>query len=268
MRLTMLGSGHALVTRCYNTCFTLSENNEYFLIDAGGGNGVLRQLEEANISLNDTHNVFITHKHIDHFNGIVWIIRLVATLMRKNKYQGCLNIYSHKEVIDLIQEISSKLLDEKETKFIGNSIRLITVQDNQTINIIGHNVTFFDIHSTKAKQFGFFMDLENNKRLVCHGDEPINDSTKEIVKSVDWLLHEAFCLYLEADKFKPYEKHHSTVKDSCELAQELGIKNLILYHSEDENIINRKELYAKEGLKYFTGKLFIPNDLESIEILL
>lgn len=28
VKLTMLGTGHALVTECYNTCFVLSENRE------------------------------------------------------------------------------------------------------------------------------------------------------------------------------------------------------------------------------------------------
>lgn len=51
MRLTMLGTGHATVTKCYNTCFTLSEGEEYFLVDAGGGNWILRILEEEKIPL-------------------------------------------------------------------------------------------------------------------------------------------------------------------------------------------------------------------------
>ena len=44
MKITMLGTGHATVTNCYNTCFTISENNKHFLVDAGGGNGILKQL--------------------------------------------------------------------------------------------------------------------------------------------------------------------------------------------------------------------------------
>lgn len=39
MELIMLGTGNAMVTRCYNTCFVLSSGEEYFLVDAGGGNG-------------------------------------------------------------------------------------------------------------------------------------------------------------------------------------------------------------------------------------
>ena len=41
-RLIMLGTGNALVTRCYNTCFAIQDDDEYFLVDAGGGNGIMR----------------------------------------------------------------------------------------------------------------------------------------------------------------------------------------------------------------------------------
>ena len=47
MKLTILGTGNAKVTRCYNTCFTLKEGNEYFMVDGGGGNTILKQLEDA-----------------------------------------------------------------------------------------------------------------------------------------------------------------------------------------------------------------------------
>ena len=66
--------------------------------------------------------------------------------------------------------------------------------------------------------------------------------------------------------FKPYEKSHSTVADACRLAQELGVENLVLYHTEDKNIDRRKELYTREGREFFDGKLYVPEDLESIEL--
>ena len=47
----MLGTGNALVTRCYNTCFAIQDDDEYFLVDAGGGNGIMRQLQDADISM-------------------------------------------------------------------------------------------------------------------------------------------------------------------------------------------------------------------------
>ena len=42
MKLTILGTGNAKVTKCYNTCFTLNEEDEkeYFLVDGGGGSTI------------------------------------------------------------------------------------------------------------------------------------------------------------------------------------------------------------------------------------
>lgn len=79
-------------------------------------------------------------------------------------------------------------------------------------------------------------------------------------------MHEAFCLYSQADIFDPYEKHHSTVKDACELAERLSVKNMLLYHTEDRTLADRKELYLEEGRQYYNGRLWIPDDLETIEI--
>ena len=40
MKLTMLGTGKAVVTECYNTCFVLSDGKKHFLVDGGGGSGI------------------------------------------------------------------------------------------------------------------------------------------------------------------------------------------------------------------------------------
>ena len=50
MKLTILGTGNAKVTKCYNTCFALNEDKEYFMIDGGGGSTILKQLEDAGIN--------------------------------------------------------------------------------------------------------------------------------------------------------------------------------------------------------------------------
>lgn len=121
-------------------------------------------------------------------------------------------------------------------------------------------MTFFDIHSTKARQFGFSLTLNNGKKLTFLGDEPYNPVCEKYVRDCDWLLHEAFCLYVERDLWKPYEKHHSTVKDACELAQAMQIPNLVLWHTEDSNVAGRERLYKSEGKKYYGGNIFVPDD--------
>ena len=44
MELTMLGTGNALVTEYYNTCFVIGENNQYFMVDGGGDIPFFRSL--------------------------------------------------------------------------------------------------------------------------------------------------------------------------------------------------------------------------------
>lgn len=262
MELTMLGTGNALVTECYNTCFVLQEDDQYFMVDGGGGNTILHQLKYAGIDWKNVRNIFVTHKHIDHITGVIWMIRMICQYMNQGEYEGEATIYGHDEVIELLRDLAEKLLQKKETDFIGKRLHLVVVEDGDSVNILNRKVAFFDIHSTKAKQFGFCMDLENGEKLTCCGDEPYNVCEKRYAEESTWLLHEAFCLDSQAEIFHPYEKHHSTVKDACQLAEELHVKNLLLYHTEDKNISNRRELYQEEGKKYFSGNLLIPDDLK------
>lgn len=86
--LYVFGTGNAQATRCYNTCFAIKDGDEYFMVDAGGGNGILRILEDMDVDLCHIHNIFVTHEHTDHIMGIVWMVRMVAAAMKKGKYEA------------------------------------------------------------------------------------------------------------------------------------------------------------------------------------
>ena len=101
----------------------------------------------------------ISHKHIDHIMGIIWMIRVICQHMRQGAYDGEAVIYGHAEVIALLRELSEKLIQKKDVAMIGQRLHLIPVEDGASKEILGKKVTFFDIQSTKAKQFGFCMDL-------------------------------------------------------------------------------------------------------------
>lgn len=267
MRLTILGTGNASVTECFNTCFALSTPQEgHFLVDTGGGNYILKALKDAGILLEDIHDIFITHEHIDHLLGLIWIIRMTGQRMNQKTYQGELRIYCHEGLVNIINTIAGLTIQKKVARHIGERIRLIPVRDGETRQILGSKVTFFDIQSTKARQYGFTMCMPDGQKFSCCGDEPYNPCEYDYVADSDWLLHEAFCLFSEADEFKPYEKHHSTVKEACEVAERLRAKNLILYHTEEKNLSRRKAMYTEEGRRYYHGNLYVPDDGEVFEI--
>ena len=258
-------TGNATVTKCYNTCFVIKDK-EYFLIDTGGGNGILSQLEKAQIPLEKIHHIFITHEHTDHVLGIIWMIRMIATKIKNGTYKDNLIIYCHEDLVNIIITIAKLTVQPQFFKFVGDRILFSPLLDGSERDILNYHVKFFDIKSTKAKQFGFTTVINHDKKFTCLGDEPYKDHEYEYVYQADWLLHEAFCLYEDRDVFRPYEKHHSTVKDTCELAEKLEIKNLVMYHTEDRNMENRKERYTKEGKDYYQGNIWVPDDLETITL--
>ena len=153
--LILLGTGNATVTRCFNTCFAIKRGEEYFLVDTGGGNGIMTQLEKANIPMESIHEIFMSHEHTDHLLGLIWLIRMIATKMKKGQYEGNLNIYCHADLKDIILTITKLTVQDKFFKMIGERIFINPVEDQEVRKVMGYELTFFDIHSTKAKQFSF-----------------------------------------------------------------------------------------------------------------
>lgn len=268
-QITMLGTGNATVSQIYNTCFVLQTPSTLMLVDAGGGNGILSQLKKVNVQISDIHHLFVTHAHTDHVLGVIWVIRMVAQC---KGYEGLLHVYGNDKVMKVIKTIIDMILAKKQLTKVTERVVFHQLEDGDCFEVGDMKLECFDIQSTKEKQFGFRAELpssdESGKPLVlaCLGDEPYNEQNRRYIVGADWMMCEAFCLYADRDTFKPYEKCHSTALDAGKLAEELGVKNLILYHTEEKTLANRKENYTREAAKNFKGRIFVPDDLEVIEL--
>lgn len=266
-QITMLGTGSAMSTRCYNTCFYLKTPQGGMLTDGGGGNGIFRQLYRAGIAVENIHHIMVTHVHTDHILGIIWLIRKISPMQHKGKYRGLLHIYCHEGVKSALETMCGIMIPEKILRALGDTILIHEVHDGDTLRVDDMDVTFFDIGSTKLKQFGYRAVLPDGQTVVCLGDEPYKPSSEKWTRGCDWLLHEAFCLYRDREQFRPYEKHHSTAIDAGRVAAQLGVKNLVLYHTEDTHLNTRRESYTLEAGKEFSGRVHVPDDLETILLL-
>lgn len=268
-QITMLGTGNATVSQIYNTCFVLQTHGSLMLVDAGGGNGILAQLKKVNVQISDIHHLFVTHAHTDHVLGVIWVIRMVAQC---KGYEGLLHVYGNDKVMKVIKTIIDMILAKKQLAKVAERVVFHQLEDGDCFEVGDMKLECFDIQSTKEKQFGFRAELpssdESDKPLVlaCLGDEPYNEQNRRYIVGADWMMCEAFCLYADRDTFKPYEKCHSTALDAGKLAEELGVKNLILYHTEEKTLANRKENYTREAAENFKGRIFVPDDLEVIEL--
>ena len=271
-QITMLGTGNATVSQIYNTCFVLQTPSTLMLVDAGGGNGILAQLKKVNVLISDIHHLFVTHAHTDHVLGVIWIIRMVAQC---KGYEGLLHVYGNDKVMKVIKTIIDMILAKKQLAKVAERVVFHQLEDGDSFEVGDMKLECFDIQSTKEKQFGFRAELPSSSSsdksgkplvLACLGDEPYNEQNRRYIVGADWMMCEAFCLYADRDTFKPYEKCHSTALDAGKLAEELGVKNLILYHTEEKTLANRKENYTREAAENFKGRIFVPDDLEVIEL--
>ena len=84
-KLIVLGTGSGLTINCYSLSALLENTNgNYLLIDTGSGNQILNHLKAKNININKIHDIFISHKHIDHLWGIIPLLRYIMQQHRKS----------------------------------------------------------------------------------------------------------------------------------------------------------------------------------------
>lgn len=171
-KLIVLGTGNAGATRCYNMCFILLDDKEPLLVDADGGNATLTQPERAGIRPSDIHHAFLTHCHTSRLFGMIWMLRSVAQNIRGGSYKGTFTLYCHDELAEVVHSITDMILPASMTQYIDDRALIVPVGDGKERSFGSYRATFFDIGSTKAKQFGFMLGLRSGKKLSYLSNEP------------------------------------------------------------------------------------------------
>jgi len=134
MKITMLGTGHAVVTSCYNTCYVMEDGERRLLVDGGGGISLLRQLKAAGIRWNTIHEIFVTHRHLDHITGILWMMRMLGGPLASGKMKEDVFVYGHDEVIGILDQMIRSLLPERAEKCLQVTVKhQVVVKFRRTI---------------------------------------------------------------------------------------------------------------------------------------
>ena len=262
----VLGTCAGVAENGYTLSGVLKHNDKYLLVDAGGGMQILRQLKLSGLRVGDIHDVFISHKHIDHLLGLIPFIRKILTLIRLNEYEGKLNIYCDKEIKEIVDYIIKTTFHDSFQEVYKETVIYHLIEDGQEYELIGYKMKIVDTYSIASAQFGFEIELENNKNLFYLGDVPCALQNYDKVKNADWVLHECFYTSEKNKITELVSKVHSTVEDVCKKMNQLEIKNLILWHTLDYEIETRKQRFLAEGKDFFDGNLYVPDDLDVIDL--
>ena len=277
-KITMLGTGHAMVFDCFNTCFVYENENGKMLVDTGGGGQLLGQMRKAVIDESEISVIFVSHKHTDHIMGLPWLFRMLG---RDRK----LKLYLHADVMKAAMGMLRALFPDTMEN-LPDGVEFIPIHDGDTAEILGRSVEFVDVHSPNVPQFGYIMKLEDGGKLAFHGDVPFHETNRERLTGLKWLLHEAFNLSTEhmgpppgkggpggpppggpGGPGKGKGPGHSTVKEAASYAQSLGVENLLLFHGSDNDLSGRRDRYMAEAKKIFSGRVFVPYDLDVIDLI-
>lgn len=265
MELVMLGTGHAMVTRCFSTCFLLKDRGKAFLVDCGGGNALLSQLAQTGTDLSCIEDVFISHIHLDHILGVFWLLRCLAQRARQGKGH-MVRLYGNSNVLDTIKQVTALLLPGARP-WLSKFVQMVYLEETSSQQILGRPVRFFALCALQTPQHGFSLNLKQAQNFVFLGDIPYKEPLLPQLKDCTWLMHEAFCLEEDAERFHPRAIEHSTVVDAASLAERLKIPHCILTHADDSDLANRAKRFSKEAQRVYHGEIYVPYDLERINLL-
>ena len=106
--------------------------------------------------------IFVTHKHIDHLLGIVWMMRVICQSMGHGGYRGEAFIYSHAEVLELLRDMAGKLLRADDVRHIDERLHLVELTDGQTL-------AMYRAWVADGKRMPLDEAIEMAVGLVCNG---------------------------------------------------------------------------------------------------
>ncbi len=267
-KLIFLGTASAMAYHSYTTSIALTEESHVFITDGGSGNGVLLQLEKAGIPLLRVTDIFISHCHTDHITGVIWLVRAIGHQFDRGQRTTPLTLYAHQEVLDTFRKIADLLMPRSVIGHFDQTILFQPVLSGDVRPIGPWQITFFDTGAKKTLQYGWKALLPNKETITFLGDEPLKEESVPYAQDSDYLIHEAFCLAADEEKYHPHRINHSTILDAVDNATRLGVKHLILFHGEDDIDGTRQARYLKEACAHFNGPVSVPNDLDTITLQL
>lgn len=266
-KITFLGTGAAMVQEHYQTSFVIELGDLRLLVDTMGGYDIYKALTKNGFDLLTFNALFITHRHIDHALGFVWVVRNIWMRTRDPKEAPKnfnLKVFCSPDLKNSLLTIV-QAMNPNHWEIAKDYITFVENQDNKAVSVSSDVLlTPFNTESTKEEQYGFLL-TKGDYKIYYTGDVPLNPKHYEYAKNVNILIHDCFCLDTEEHIYRAREKAHSTALDAAKNAANVNPQHLILTHIADEEP-NRKERYMQEAQTVFTNKISVPDDGEVITI--
>lgn len=269
-------------------CLAIIADNDFMLFDAG--EGTTASLAGMGLPIKDISNIFITHWHSDHIGGLGSIIN-ESWLDGRGK---TMNIYGPQGVNQVIEGLRlaytpdasyrKKVVDEK---FAFGNPHVVQASDTPSLvyqDKVMSISSFKAMHEPVNPAVGYIIEYQRCK-IIVSGDTKVNPVLANNIKGTDLLVNEAMSRYLIdndveqiikntnpnpklMDSINSIKNYHSDSIDLAKIAESGAVKNLVLTHlipvipSTDV----AKKQFATGMDKYYTGNLYVANDMDEVTI--
>ncbi|HUV42978.1 MAG TPA: MBL fold metallo-hydrolase [Patescibacteria group bacterium] len=267
MEITFLGTGGGTNEERFKTCIFLPLNEKNNLIlDVGGGTEIINQFAKAKINPACVNHIFISHTHFDHCLGLPAFLFYLVT-EKKEEMPGKMGIYSNKRIISDLKEVL-RITGAGALKRWGDRLIWIDTGLEKPVRITRDcSLLAFPAkggQELKEQDLSCLIKLSRlQKSILFTGDTTPNEYLEKYARGVDTLIHEAILTHKNVEL--AHRHGHSTSQDAGKLAQQAGVKQLVLTHIYRESIVKEKSL-LEETMKYYSGPVQLAHDFETINI--
>ncbi len=276
-RLVLLGTmgGYRMVKMRGAPSQVIVINKQLYLVDCGSGVG--RQLAFAGYNLKNLKCLFITHHHSDHNLDYGTVLSLAAT----EGAEGKVNAYGPSPLEKMVRQFidwheytegqapipvppARELVDAHDVNEAG------PVMEDENVRVSCARV----VHPPCENPLAFRFDTED-RSITISGDTSPTPDLIELAGGSDILVHEVYYppfvekLSERLPRFKDlvdwFPTAHTTAADAGKIAQEAGVKTLVLSHIvPGDDMAITEEMWKEEASRFFDGEVIVGRDLMTL----
>lgn len=256
----------------------ISKKGEHVILDAGSGIRALGNKYLKNVPENPI-NIFITHSHWDHIQGLPFFLPLYSPEFKVNIF---LSASSKNKVIQVIHTLWNEDYFPVKTEILKSKRSYNKISSGQKYQI--NDLTIETIEPNHSKGTLSFKITEGNKSVVYMTDNEIlyetfsekpsindletrNKKLIDFCKGADYLIHDS--MYTLKDFRSKIGWGHSDNIALAFFSILSEVKNLILFHYEpdySDEIIKKMNMQTKKVLRECNSRINCLPSKEQMEI--